>query len=97
MFPMRLSALFSVLFLSVSLSAAADLPSVLGVTRHGHAIPCVLSPEALNPASDKPRVLLIGGLDGQAESVAAVQATLQEWDVRQQIGLAQDSYPAALP
>jgi hypothetical protein len=27
----------------------------------------------------------------------AVQATLQEWDIRQQVGLALDSYPAALP
>jgi thioredoxin 1 len=27
----------------------------------------------------------------------SVQATLQEWDIRQQITLALDSYPAALP
>jgi hypothetical protein len=27
----------------------------------------------------------------------AVQATLQEWDIRQQIGLAMDSFPAELP
>ncbi len=99
MFPMRLSALFSCLFLTVSLSAANDIHSSLGVTRQGNAIPCVLSPEALNPSSAKPRVLLIGGLDGRSESVAAVKATLQAWraDAKIQQLVAVSAVPNARP
>ncbi len=76
-FAMRFSALLFILFLSVALAQADEVRSALGVTRQGTQIDALLAPESLAPASAKPRVLLIGGLDGRAESVAAVTATLQ--------------------
>ena len=51
--------------------------SAIGVTRAGMPIPALLAPEDLDPASEKARVLLIGGLDGRPDSTAAVAAALQ--------------------
>lgn len=51
--------------------------SAIGVTRAGMPIPVLLAPEDLDPASEKARVLLIGGLDGRPDSTAAVTAALQ--------------------
>lgn len=96
---MRLSALPSLLsLLAVSLSAA-DSRSALGVTRQGSAIPSLLAPEALDPALDRPRVLLIGGLDGRAESVASVEAILQAWRADAQVSarVAVSAVPNARP
>jgi rhamnogalacturonyl hydrolase YesR len=96
---MRFSALLSVLFLSVALAPADEVRSALGVTRQGMSIDALLVPESLAPASAKPRVLLIGGLDGRAESVAAVTATLQALRADAKIGprVAVSAVPNARP
>lgn len=47
----------------------------IGVTRQDTPIPAVLSAAELDPASTRPRVLLVGGLDGDPASVAAVLKT----------------------
>ena len=52
--------------------------SAIGVTRQGTPIPCLISQEDFDLESDRTRVLLIGGLDGQEESVDAALAAL-EW------------------
>jgi unsaturated rhamnogalacturonyl hydrolase len=96
---MRLSPLLALLFLSVSLPAADEVRSAIGVTRQGAAIPCVLDADALDPVSDKPRVLLVGGLDGRADSVEAVTKVLQAWRADPQIGqrVAVSAVPNARP
>ena len=96
---MRFSALLSVLFLSVALAPADEVRSALGVTRQGMSIDALLVPESLAPAAAKPRVLLIGGLDGRAESVAAVTATLQALRADAKIGprVAVSAVPNARP
>ena len=96
---MRFSALFSVLFLSVALAPADEVRSALGVTRQGTPIDALLAAASLDPASEKPRVLLIGGLDGRAESVAVVTATLQAWRADPKIGqhVAVSAVPNARP
>ncbi len=85
----------------MSAQAAMEGPtrSAIGVTRAGMPIACLLAPESLDPASAKPRVLLIGGLDGRAESVAAVTATLQAWRADAKIGsrVAVSAVPNARP
>ena len=50
----------------------ALIHSAIGVTRKETPIPCVFSPEDLNLATGKTRILLIGGLDGSKASVNAV-------------------------
>ncbi len=62
--------------------ALKDLPadltrSAVGITRAGTTIPCLLSREDLDYRTPKPRILLIGGLDGSRASVAAALACLK--------------------
>lgn len=74
-----LAALFAVL--ATLLPAGAQSPqmirSAVGVTRSGVPIPGWITAEDVKPASAHRRVLLVGGLDGRAESVAAVKAAVE--------------------
>lgn len=67
------------LFSSWSVAAGDWIPTALGVTRAGTPISCLLAPESLDATSEKPRVLLMGGIDGRADSAAAVTATAEAW------------------
>lgn len=61
-------------------SAAGNGPisSAIGVTRSGDPIPCLLASAAFEAGSPRRQVLLIGGLDGRAESVRVVEELLRQ-------------------
>ena len=52
--------------------------TAVGVTRQDTSIPAFLDPADLKAAVKTPRVLLVGGLDGSADSVRAVMSGLSE-------------------
>ena len=59
-----------------SLPADDWIRSAIGVTRKGTVIPCFLTQDDFDPGTEKSRVLVIGGLDGDRESVeAAIELT----------------------
>lgn len=54
--------------------------SAIGVTRNGTPIPCFITEDDLDPHSEKFRILLIGGLDGNVESTKAVMEALSTFE-----------------
>lgn len=58
------------------------IPSAIGVTREGTPIICHVTKDDVDFGSPKQRVLLVGGLDGQRESVEAVNRAID--DLRKQ-------------
>lgn len=69
--------------------------SAIGVTRNGTPIPSFLTEDDLDPHSDKYRVLLVGGLDGNLESTKAVLKALER--VRDKPGYAVSAVPCVRP
>lgn len=75
--------------------------SALGVTRSGAPVPCYITAEDVDPASTKPRVLVVGGLDGRPESVAAATRAVEVFAKQAATGrgvalsLVPDAYMAA--
>jgi rhamnogalacturonyl hydrolase YesR len=51
--------------------------SSIGVTRSGATIRCQFDKDVLNPALKKPRILVVGGLDGRKESVEAATRAVE--------------------
>ena len=78
-------------------SPDAPIPSVLGVTRAGTPIPCLLSPADLTPSTTRHRVLLIGGLDGKQDSTQAIQTALTSFAPTSHPHLALSAIPQVHP
>lgn len=76
----RLSA-FVVLGFAACIASAAKsgtlVRSAIGVTRSGVTIHCMLDGDDLKPALKKPRILVVGGLDGRKESVNAATRAVE--------------------
>lgn len=61
----------------LSAEPPAMIRTALGVTRSGTPIPCLITDADLDPGSPKQRILIVGGLDGRAESVQAVAQAVE--------------------
>jgi rhamnogalacturonyl hydrolase YesR len=72
---------FVVFGIATCIAPAAEpgtlIRSAIGVTRSGATIRCQLDSDDLNPNLKKPRILVIGGLDGRKESVEAATRAVE--------------------
>ena len=53
--------------------------SACGVTRSQSPIPALVDQDAYTPAAERPRVLLVSGLEGQRQDVELTLRALEEW------------------
>jgi rhamnogalacturonyl hydrolase YesR len=97
-FASRLAVLVVCLFVgAVGASLAGEetpelIPSSIGVTRSGTPIECLLSPEDLDYATSKTRILLIGGVEGDGRSVADVEDVLQWFQTAKEAATYRDRF-----
>ncbi len=99
--PLLLATLSSLVFLP-GLTPGQELPAIsgmirsaIGVTRQGTPIPCFLTEDDLDPETEKYRVLLVCGLDGNPDSTRAVMDALGS--VNRIAGVALSAVPDFLP
>lgn len=83
----------------LSAEPPAMIRTALGVTRAGTPIPCLITGDDLQPGSPRQRILIVGGLDGRAESVQVVTKAVEAFfkDTRTAQTVALSAVPNARP